>query len=64
MLTGTANFETTLYAYQYYKPYGCSREDVEYKILMSEISIGKPELKSGQKVYVNTEGRYVIEDES
>lgn len=60
--TGTNHFSSFYKAAAYYAPYGLTSEDVFQKIQNKEIFVGKPEIKEGQKLYLNKEeGRYFIE---
>ena len=57
-LHGTACFEDTLSAVLYYKAYGYTREDVKAKILCKEVIIGKPNLREGERLHLDRDGRY------
>lgn len=63
MKTGTSHFVTIIDAYDYYRPYGFSRADVDRKRRDGEIHIGAPSVKDGEFLgVVRGEGRYFIED--
>lgn len=63
MRIGTSYFPHINAARRYYAPYGFDNEGVYAKIKAGEIHIGKPDVKAGQRVYLNeSEGRYFIED--
>lgn len=58
-ITGTNHFSSYYRAATYY---GLPSKEVLEKIQNKEIVIGKPEIKEGQKLYLNKEeGRYFIE---
>ena len=59
---GTCYFDSKTSAYRYYKPYGCTREDVNAKFDDGDIHVGYPPIKNGDKIGLDTkEGRYYIE---
>jgi hypothetical protein len=73
MRIGTNHFTSTASAIKYYRQYRYTRlEDhrtvddtaraVAYKIEMGEIKFGPPPLKDGQRCFIGSEGRYIIED--
>jgi hypothetical protein len=65
--TGTSHFVSKPAAIRYYRHYGYDEPTraVERKIAEKEISIGAPEVKQGQRAYLDmTEGRYFIEEQS
>lgn len=57
---GTSHFASKADAVSYYAAYGDDAAAVDQKIEAGEISIGKPETKTGEKLKVNREGRYVV----
>lgn len=58
-ITGTSHFSSFFHARCYY---GIEQEEVRRKIQNGEISVGEPEFKEGQTLYLNKEeGRYFIE---
>lgn len=67
MIIGTCNFVSRKAAEEYYVSQGYDREtitkSVQGKINEGLIAIGKPALKTGQKLGIDTvEGRYFIDD--
>ena len=59
---GTSHFISYTSARNYYSKQGESREAVDRKIEEKLITIGKPDLKPGERLIVNfEEGRYFIE---
>lgn len=63
---GTEHFKSLAHAILYYEPYFEGtylqrKKFVVEKILKGEISLGRPEVKEGERLLVNSEGRYVIE---
>lgn len=66
MRTGTSYFNSFMDAVAYYKPYEGSDADateaVYRKLRGREIHIGRPSLKPGERLVLDTkEGRYFIE---
>ena len=61
---GTPNFVSLEAAVKYYATYGEDREDVEYKIENKIIFIGKPELRKGDTLVIDEDGRYHLEEDS
>lgn len=64
---GTAHFVSQSHAVRYYRPYfGGSlvkaESAVERKMEQEEIYIGEPSVKAGQKLTIDTDGRYWIEE--
>lgn len=57
---GTAHFTDRRSANRYYVGYGLTAKDVDEKFKNGEIFLGQPELKEGQRLSVNSEGRYII----
>lgn len=53
---GTCNFVSFTHAVRYYG----NKETVTAKVAENEIEIGKPELLEGDKLEINSEGRYMI----
>lgn len=64
MIYGTSYFSTLSSAYAYYTAHalGYTRTDVDYKIQQGEIHIGAPEVKPGEKLLIDPQGRYFIDD--
>lgn len=62
MRTGTNHFVSMASAIRYYMDYGYDSDAVWEKVDRKEIVIGKPDLKPGQRLSINEEGRYVISD--
>lgn len=66
IITGTANFESIFQAVRYYAEYNPKAQHdelvryVKHKIQEGEIAIGEPDLKEGETMYINNEGRYCI----
>ena len=61
MKIGTSHFISLQRAVKYYAPYGYTRQDVENKIKLNEISIGRPTTKPDEHLLINyNEGRYYI----
>ena len=61
MITGTAYFKDLKSAISYYANYGYGVNEVEQKIKIKEIYIGKPSLKRGEKLLLIDDGlRYAI----
>ena len=63
---GTPYFESYEAALQYFKPYcyADNKKAVDYKLENKEIYVGKPTLKTGEKLLINKkERRYLIEME-
>lgn len=62
IIIGTPYFENVERARDYYVGYHISENDVDKKIKNGEIFIGKPKLKTGERLLLNKEeGRYFIE---
>ena len=59
--TTTCHFKDKESACLYYKPYGLAEIDVDVKIQLGEIRIGKPETKPNDHLHVSRAGQYVIE---
>jgi len=59
---GTPYFVSEQAAVRYYLPY-CPKAQVLQKLAAKEIYIGKPGLKPGESLSLNSEGRYVIHAE-
>lgn len=65
---GTSHFASYGYAEIYYRGYVPNYNSdqlhsyVAGKVKAGEINIGKPTIKAGQRLLVNSEGRYVIEE--
>lgn len=59
--TTTCHFKDKESACLYYKPYGLSEIDVDVKIQLGEICIGKPKIKPNDYLHVSRAGQYVIE---
>jgi hypothetical protein len=57
MRWGTAYFRTIADAINYY-----GKEAASYKLKNGEIFTGQPELKQGEKLLIDEDGRYHIED--
>jgi hypothetical protein len=56
-LTGTSHFIDLKAVEKYY-----GKNDAKTKLIEGAVSIGKPELKEGQKLFIaKSEGRYFIE---
>ncbi len=62
MQIGTCHFVSLDAAIAYYRPYGLNNMEVISKWKNLEICIGAPQIKKGQSLKVNSEGRYIIED--
>lgn len=63
---GTPYFESYAAALRYYEPYhyADNKTAVDYKLKNSEIYIGKPTVKTGEKLLIDkSERRYIIEVE-
>ena len=61
MIIGTDYFVSYKNAVEYYEHYGYDSDEVAAKIKRGEIHVGKtPPTKPGERVTVNTEGRYLI----
>jgi hypothetical protein len=61
--TGTSYFPGIWAARRYYAMYGLSKQDVAEKLVASEISIGNPPIKEGQKLVLIDSGmRWAIEE--
>jgi hypothetical protein len=64
MMIGTSYFVSRLKAYEYYKAYGCTVQNVDTKIAEGEIHIGQPPLKAGENLVIIDNGtRYAIQQE-
>jgi hypothetical protein len=62
MITGTNNFYDKYSAYNYYRAYGFDKTAVDGKLARGEIKTGHPEVKEGERVFLNTsEMRYFVE---
>jgi hypothetical protein len=61
MITGTSHFVSFEKAVSYYRDYGFDAADVRRKIDTGEIHVGKPTVKGGEVVSINSEGRYMVE---
>lgn len=61
MRTGTNHFATHGQAEAYYFNYGFSFKDVREKIRNKEIEVGKPQIKEGESLSLDKDGRYWIE---
>jgi hypothetical protein len=63
MRVGTNQFRTFEAAVSYYEAYGFSREDVARKRMAGEIICGGrcPQVKAGERVLIDSDGRYHIE---
>lgn len=61
--TGTCHFRSRYAAIRYYEKQGLDVNDVVDKIARREISYREPELKPGQRLKVDEDGRYHIEEE-
>jgi hypothetical protein len=63
---GTSHFATISHAVTYYQRQGMwhkeSRDTVKTKLNQGEIHIGKPEAKPGERVTLDSDGRYWIEE--
>ncbi len=57
--TGTNHFISVASATRYYDILG---EDARDKIKDGSIKIGPPKCREGEKILINNEGRYVIEN--
>ena len=59
---GTSHFVSVDRAMRYYNTYspGFGQYSVNRKLAEGEIHIGPPEVKEGQSLSINAEGRYVI----
>ena len=62
MRTGTNHFITYTHAREYYSNLGFCRSDVDAKIQKKEIEIGKPQIKIGETLKIDKDGRYWIEE--
>ncbi len=60
MTIGTSHFSSVSSACIYYRAYGYDSKDVARKISDGEISIGRPVLKIGEKLSIDSDGRYQI----
>lgn len=56
--TGTNHFATFGQANAYYFNLGHSFEDVREKWNKKEIEVGPPQIKEGEKLFKDSEGRY------
>ncbi len=59
---GTCHFNCFGSAWKYYNPLGVSHSELRKKIKRGEIVIGEPPTKKNEKVFLNDEGRYIIEE--
>jgi hypothetical protein len=59
-IIGTAHFVSRKAAERYYRDYGYGPAEVDLKIAEGEISLGKPEVKPFEELFVR-EGRYHIQ---
>lgn len=57
---GTSNFISVEKAVIYYSLYGFPREEVRRKLAEGEIAIGAPVVNRGEKVVLDSDGRYHI----
>lgn len=62
MRIGTCHFATFGQANAYYFNLGYSFEDVRNKWANNEIQIGKPEIKEGETLKIDKDGRYWIQE--
>ena len=62
MKYGTNYFASYTSARNYYALYGFHREDVGAKIKEKEIFIGQPQIKSNQRLSLDEDGRYWVEE--
>lgn len=62
MKIGTSYFISRRAAEKYYKDYDYDdvKSAVDRKLSDGEIHIGKPDIKAGERLEINNEGRYVI----
>lgn len=61
---GTNNFPSVKAAEQFYAPYGYDEQDVQHKISVGEIMIGKPVLDDGLSLVLIDGGlRYAIQED-
>tara|TARA_Y100000310_G_scaffold56223_1_gene51529 strand:+ start:132 stop:344 length:213 start_codon:yes stop_codon:yes gene_type:complete len=68
MIIGTSHFVSFGRAVRYYHDYNPDASQglaiykwVEAKLVAGEISVGPPEVKPGERMFVNDEGRYCVE---
>jgi hypothetical protein len=63
-ITGTAHFVSRETAIRYYADYGYGPADIDRKIALGEIHLGKPELIYGKQRCIKIDGglRYGIEE--
>ena len=59
---GTSHFESLAAAESYYRCYGITKDNVGLKITDGEIHVGKPEVKEGQRLGLDEDRRYWIEE--
>ena len=59
-VVGTNHFISLEKAVIYYSLYGFPREEVEHKLTDGEIAIGVPVVNRGEKVLLDSDGRYHI----
>ena len=66
MKWGTCHFVSEAAALRYYAPYhdgpAHNRHEVKLKLAEGLIAIGKPQAKPGERVFVDRDGRYWIDD--
>lgn len=63
MRVGTCHFASWRTAMQYYRGYtdGPVYDFVNRKLRDGEIKIGPPKVKKGERLSLNSEGRYIVE---
>lgn len=59
---GTSHFVDVVAARRYYARLGFNARDVDRKLAEGEIHLGAPAVKPGERLRVNSEERYVIEE--
>ncbi len=60
MYVGTENFKSTAHAVKYYESQGYDKDYVMKALKSGAIKTGRPQIKAGEKLALNNEGRYVI----
>jgi hypothetical protein len=62
MRIGTNCFVSLKLVYKYYYSQGYDNEAIKQKLEDKEAIVGKPELKQGQDLRIDRDGRYYIEE--